>query len=254
MINFPRNYKNCIRYVKENYPNHEIYLHANWDQDNAIYIIDNVIHDGKKIDIWINVWLLIKNEKHFHVLESCINMINTANIKSLILQKCLELYNYALYPELLAYENRFYLNGEIFFSEDDYENKSLSVIEQAIRRTFSNYRVSIDLFYEDQISGSIMGVLKLNESFKSISKDAQTVVSGKIIFQMLTQEPRKKIYLLFEKVKELLARLSQGLRIIFESILLVINNGFETYNLGEILSKCNLSGGYIYKEIRNNEY
>ena len=60
--------------------------------------------------------------------------------------------NYVLYPELLTYQNHIYRNGEIFFSREDYNNKSLSAIEQFILQSLGKYRVSVDLEYINEIS------------------------------------------------------------------------------------------------------
>ena len=55
MKTFPRNYKNCIRYINENYPKHQKLWYANWKQDNAVYVIKEIIVTNHEVNIWINI-------------------------------------------------------------------------------------------------------------------------------------------------------------------------------------------------------
>lgn len=82
MIPFPRNYKNCIRYINEQYPNYRKHLHANWKQDNAVYIIKEVTVEDKVINIWINIWLLNKDPKNLAILKGCLDIAATRSLKS----------------------------------------------------------------------------------------------------------------------------------------------------------------------------
>ncbi|OIN83344.1 hypothetical protein [Francisella sp. TX07-6608] len=254
MISFPRNYKNCIRYINEYYPNHSKRWYANWKQDNAVYIIKEIVVEEKIINIWVNIWLLKKDPKNLAILKSCLDIAAITSLKSQILEKWLTLYNYVLYPELLTYQNHIYRNGEIFFSREDYNNKSLSAIEQFIRQSLGKYRVSVDLEYINQTTGSILGVAKLNQPLSNIRTLRLTTISGKIIFRMLTQESREKFRQLYEEVTEKLTNLTLDLGVVFKDILLVIDNGLETLNLGDKLNKKSLSGNFAYKVIKNEKY
>ncbi|APC92441.1 MULTISPECIES: hypothetical protein [Francisella] len=254
MISFPRNYKNCIRYINEYYPNHSKRWHANWKQDNAVYIIKGIIVEEKIINIWINIWLLKKDPKNLAILKSCLDIAATPSLKSQILEKWLTLYNYVLYPELLTYQKHIYRNGEIFFSKEDYNNKSLSAIEQFIRQALGKYRVSVDLEFVNQTIGSILGVAKLNQPLSKVYTQRLTTISGKIIFRMLIQESREKFRQIYDEVTEKLTNLTFELDVFFKDILVVIDNGLETLNLGDILSKKSLSGNFAYKVIKNEKY
>ena len=188
------------------------------------------------------------------MLEYCLDIVGTRTLKSQMLEKWLKLYNYALYPELLAYQNHIYRNGEIFFSKDDYCNKTLSAIEQFIRQSFGQYRVSVDLEYINQTRGSTLGAIQLNQPLLKSYTQRQIFIGGKIIFRMLTQESTQKLRQLYTKVTQKLFDLSSDLQVIFEDVLLVIDNGFETLNLGQILNNNSLSGSLIYKVIKNEKY
>ncbi len=250
MISFPRNYKNCIRYINEHYPNYRKHWHANWKQDNAVYIIKEVTVEDKVINIWINIWLLKKDPKNLAILKGCLDIAATKSLKSQILEKWLVMYNYVLYPELLTYQNHIYRNGEIFFSKDDYCNKSLSAIEQFIRQSLGKYRVSVDLKYINQTRGSILGVAKLNQPLLKAYIESSSTISGKNTFRMLTQESRKKLHELYDEVIQKLTNLTLDLNIFFKNILLVIDNGLETLNLGDTLNKRSLSGSSAHKVIK----
>ena len=53
---------------------------------------------------------------------------------------------------------------------------------------------------------------------------------------MLTQESREKFRQLYDEVTEKLTNLTFDLGVVFKDILLVIDNGFETLNLGDSLN------------------
>ncbi|MED7818888.1 MULTISPECIES: hypothetical protein [unclassified Francisella] len=254
MIAFPRNYKNCIRYINENYPGYKKHWYANWNQDNAVYIIKKVTVDKTIVNIWINIWLLIKDTKNLAILKSCLDIASVENIKSQILEKWLMLYNYVLYPELLTYQNHIYRNGEIFFSIDDYNNNLISVIEQFIRQSLGKYRVIVDLEYINQTKGSILGITKLNQPLLKVYQERLAIISGKILFRMLTQESREKLIEICEVVSKKLFSLTKDLNVFFKDILLVIDNGLETLTLGEVLYKRSLSGSFAYKVLENEKF
>ncbi|BCD91396.1 hypothetical protein fh0823_15350 [Francisella halioticida] len=254
MMSFPRNYKNCIRYIDEYYPNHVKYWNASWKQDNAIYIIKEIVVEDKVINIWINLWLLKKDSKNLVILKNCLDIAATKSLKSQILEKWLTFYNYALYPELLTYQSHIYRNGDIFFSKDDYDNKSLSAIEQFIRQSLGRYRISVDLKYIDKTRGSILGIAKLNQLLLKTYIESSAIITGKITFRMLAQESREKLSKLYEEVEGKLTSLAFDLHIFFKYILLVIDNGLESLNLGDTLNRKNLSGNIIYKVIKNEKY
>ncbi|MED7788109.1 hypothetical protein [Francisella sp. 19X1-34] len=254
MISFPRNYKNCIRYINEQYPNYRKYWYANWDQDNAVYIIKEVIVEDMVINIWINIWLLNKDTRNLAILKSCLDVAATKSLKSQILGKWLTLYNYALYPELLSYQSDIYRNGEIIFSKDDYNYRSLATIEQLIRKSLGKYRVRVDLKYLNKVRGSILGEAKLNSPLSKVYVDRLIIISGKITFRMLTQEPERNLSKLYKEIIAKLIGLSSELYVAFKNILLVIDNGLETLNLGDLLNSSSLSGSFIYKVIENEKY
>ncbi|WP_150467830.1 hypothetical protein [Francisella sp. SYW-9] len=254
MISFPRNYKNCIRYINEQYPNYRKHWYANWDQDNAVYIIKEVIVEGTVISIWINIWLLNKDTRNLEILKGCLDVAATKNLKSQILEKWLTLYNYALYPELLSYQSNIYHNGEIIFSKDDYNYRSLSSIEQLIRKSLGKYRLRVDLKYLNKVRGSLLGEAKLNSPLLKAYADRLTIISGKITFRMLTQESERNLSKLYKEIIAKLMGLSSELYVAFKSILLVIDNGLETLNLGDLLNSSSLSGSFIYKVIENEKY
>jgi hypothetical protein len=254
MMSFPRNYKNSIRYINENYPKHNKLWHVNWKQDNAIYIIKDIIVENNKVNVWINIWLLIKDASNLETLEACLSIVGTITHKSLIIEKWLILYNYSLYPELFPNQDDIYRNGEIFFSTDDYYNKNLSTIEQFIRISFGQYRVSVDLEYIDHITGSIIGQIKLNQTLLPSCISKVTHIRGRITFRMLEQESTSKLRILYENIAHKIANLSNDLQIVFGEILVVMDHGLETINLGQILNKRSLSGSLAYKVIKNDKY
>ena len=248
---FPRNYKNCFRYINENYSAYKKVWHINWKQDKAIYIIKEVSVKEREINIWINIWLLIKDTKNLQILKSCLDIAGTDILKSQIVCRWLTLYSYALYPELLKQQKHIYRNGEIFFSQDDYCNKTLSAIEQFIRQSFGQYRVSVDLEYINHQIGNILGDTKLNQTLIKPYSNRLMRINGVITFRMLIQESVQKLRLLYEKISTELAKLSSDLQITFNEILVVIDNGFETLNLGQKLNNRSLSTSFGYKVIKN---
>ena len=251
MTFFPRNYKNCMRYMNENYKNYTKKWHINWKQDNAVYLLKDFNINQDTINIWINAWLLIKDSTNIKILESCLAIVKDEELRSQFIERWLTLYNYALYPELVIKQQSIYRDGEIFFSNENYCNKTLSAIEQSLRQSFEGYRVYIDLNYVTQFDGSILGLAKLNQPLK-LKQSIFNSIQGKILFKMLTQEPLEKQRILYNKVKGLLAALSASLQLVFNELILIIDNGFETFTLNERLNKKSLSGN-LYKVIKNEE-
>jgi hypothetical protein len=71
---------------------------------------------------------------------------------------------------------------------------------------------------------------------------------------MLIQESRKKMIEICEEVSKKLNSLTVDLNILFQNILLVIDNGLETLTLGEPLYKRSLSGSFAYKVLENEKF
>lgn len=99
-----------------------------------------------------------------------------------------------------------------------------------------------------------MGVAKLNQPLSKTYTERLTTIRGKITFRMLTQESREKVSQLYEEVIEKLTNLAFDLDVVFKNILLVIDNGLETLNLGDTLNRRSLSGNFAYKVIENEKY
>ena len=98
-------------------------------------------------------------------------------------------------------------------------------------------------------TGCILGDIKLNQQLSESYANRLALITGQIIFRMLVQEQVQKLRLLYKKIKKELDKLSIDLQVVFKDVLLVVDNGFETLNLGHMLNKRNLSGNFTYKVI-----
>ena len=247
-FSFPRSYRNCLKYLAEQYPNRLRKWHVNWHSDGALYLIDRIKVTDGELNIWINISMLVMNSEDVTKLKFFLEATKRTGIESELISYWLRIYDCSIYPELVVEQNQAYKDGEMFFSEYDYDVRTLASVEQFIRQEFGKYRLSILLEYTANFSGSILGKTMLNDELGAGMTQSKGI-TGQIIFRMLTQESMKIIRKICQQVGALLRSMASSLQIVFTELFFVVDSGLETFNMGQNLGKNSLSGHCYIEQV-----
>jgi len=247
-FSFPRGYRNCLKFLGEQYPDFLRTWHVNWHNDGALYLIDHInVRDGE-LDIWINISMLVLNSEDVSKLKFFLEATKKAEVESEIIAYWLKIYDCSIYPELVLAQNQAYKDGEMFFSEYDYNVRTLASVEQFIRQEFGKYRLSVLLEYATNFSGSILGGILLNDRLGA-GKTKLKGITGRIIFRMLTQESMWVLLNICQQIRALLRSISSSMQVVFTELFVEVDNGLETFNIGQSIGKNSLSGNCYIEQV-----
>ncbi len=249
---FPANYKYCIKWLKEQYPDYQITYDMHFDFETAEYVIKEIdIADGM-IKVTLNASFFVENSKELHLL---INFIEAQGLSehsrsSAIWTRWFDIYNTLLYPELSAL-NPIYRNGDLHFCHEDYNDDVLVTIANELQRANAAFTLYTNLSYQHRkdkchylYPKAYLGSVKLVDKTPD-----QCYITGKLVIYIDHDLDDRGIKKLKHKLYGQLSIIAKRLSFQFANLRCIFDAGpLQTY-LGQKLGSTYLLGGRKYETI-----